>query len=144
MITQTLKRWWHKLFAWWPWKRPESVEPAQTISNASIRATQEITWQTTIDGTAPQPGNSSIAVEHCQNATSETHRDPISPSSQARQETFPPFQHAANREIDDYPLGEAVPHEQHLIFLQYLVKHSIFNEGFQEGQIPEQYKQAHQ
>jgi hypothetical protein len=39
-------------------------------------------------------------------------------------------------------VSEAIPaSEQQMAFLRYLVNHGLINEGFEEGDVPEQYRQ---
>lgn len=135
MVTQTIKRWLNKLFAWWPWRRSTECDYTQTVGDLNKGTMQEPVWRTVVDGPAPQPGNRSVAVEH---ETADAARELQQPRPSASggfssPPATPPD--AAPEQVASSPASE-----QQLEFLQYLVKRGTFNEGFADGQLPEQYR----
>jgi hypothetical protein len=159
MITQAIKRWWRKLFAWWPWRDAYHNGYSQTVANVNQGTTQESLWRTTMDdGPLPQPGITSVVIEQERDDLSkdagrsiiderpnhlvqhsppgmEEHTDSSPPLSakKASEETKSPTTH-------DAAAAPAPTFEQQMAFLRYLVKRGIINEGFSEGQVPKQYK----
>lgn len=128
MITQTFKRWLHKLFAWWPWHGAAETSYAQPSANLNTGVTQDTQTWPRVDGAAPLP--SSIAVDH-------------NPDAQIM---LPTPGNELQGPIDIPDGGASVAKgmlptaEQRMEFLRYLMKHGMLNEGFEEGQIPEQYR----
>ncbi len=150
MITQTIKHWLSRLFAWWPWKRSPETSYAQAISNMNSGMTQESMLRNTVDGPLPQTGSTSVAVEQgrgedipeSNRPTTEERPEQILPSHPFTAEETPNPPTATEKK----PLTVEVPPpsptpEQKLAFLQYLVKRGTINEGFSEEQLPRQYKQ---
>ncbi|GAC1376059.1 MAG: hypothetical protein NVSMB44_44800 [Ktedonobacteraceae bacterium] len=155
MITQTLKRWLNKLFAWWPWGQSRHQDYARATNGLNRGTMQELVWRTSVDEYVPQPGITSVAVEQgVDEATPELHR-PTDEHSERVSQSYQP----ASNEISPSPISQnTVAQEpssfptdsstspsseelQHLTFLHYLVRRGVYNEGFAEGQEPEQYKQ---
>jgi hypothetical protein len=120
MITQALKRWLQKIAGWFSGNPPEEAEytPARSILNKGM--TQETASRASSEAIMPQPG-----IAHPPETTNLTTKDkPVSKSKSV----FP-----------DAPPPTPTP-EQQLEFMHYLVKRGIVNEGFTEGQVPEQYR----
>lgn len=156
MITQAIKTWLHKMFAWWPWKRSSQITYIHAVSPLKKGTSQESASRSTIDGVSPQAGItprlSTIeewpdrVVQPLFPAASE-HTDPPLLASPAipTQPPAPALEKKARDEESLTDTGEAsrltppTP-EQQLEFLQFLVKRGIVNEGFEEGKVPEQYK----
>lgn len=150
MITQTIKGWLSRLFAWWPWKRSPGTSYAQAISNMNSGMTQEAMLRNTVDGPLPQTGSTSVAVEQ---GRGEDIPESSRPTTEERPEQVLPSHPFTAEETPSPPTGtekkpltvEASPPsptpEQKLAFLQYLVKRGTINEGFSEEQLPRQYKQ---
>ncbi len=154
MITETLRRWLNKLFAWWPWKQSSRVDYSQTTNSLNRGMTQELVWRTSVDGYIPQPGITSVAVEQeMDDSTLEPHRPPIDEHSERNSQSYEPDSNEVGPSL--FPQTHVVQglspfsddttsssnEEQHLMFLHYLIKHRVYNEGFAQGQEPEQYKQ---
>ncbi len=135
MVTQTIKRWLNKLFAWWPWRRSTECDPAQTVGDLNKGTMQEPVWRTVVDGPAPQPGNRSVAVEH---ETADAARE-LQPRSSASGGLVSPPDEAPK--LAPEQAASPPTSEQQLEFLHYLVRRGTFNEGFADGQLPEQYRQ---
>src|SRR5258708_31402225 len=56
MLTQTIKNWLHKMFAWWPWKQSTQVEYSPVANPLNNGTTQESVPKSTIDGVTHQAG----------------------------------------------------------------------------------------
>ena len=152
MITQAIKRWLYKLFAWWPWKSAPATGYSQALTNGNLGSAQETVWRTTMDGPLPQAGMMSVAVEQDE---VDTIPDPgwlspenlperlVQPSSPTSAEHNDPT-HLSLVDNPSLSTDNASPppptFEQQLAFLQYLVKRGLVNEGFSEGQVPKQYR----
>ncbi|MBA2677679.1 MAG: hypothetical protein H0U76_04685 [Ktedonobacteraceae bacterium] len=153
MITQTLKRWLNKLFAWWPWGQPNRTNYSRAANSLNRGTTQELVWRTSIDGYVPQPGITSVVVEQGGDDTTpnihefstDEHSERVSQSYQPT-EVSPSIIPQNNgmpeiSSLSDDDTQSPSDEEQHLTFLYYLVKRGVYNEGFAEGQEPEQYRQ---
>jgi hypothetical protein len=156
MMTR-LKRWLQKLFSWWRW-REEPEAPALPASTSSERVKY---WK--------EPGPqmhpySPVAGEHRDDEFSfssppsslETGREntttptggekavpsiPLSPAPLPPPASVPapvpaPSSPAANARSESESAPEV---EHHLVFLRYLVRKGIVNEGFPEDQPPQRY-----
>jgi hypothetical protein len=158
MITQSIKSWLRKMFAWWPWKESSSITYFHAVSPLPKGFSQGPASRSTIDGVAPQAGItprlSTIeewpervvqpqphfpeASEHA-----ETPLLPLPPSAFSPAEPSEDEQASSTDSIpgsrDSAPAIPPVA-EQQLEFLQYLVRRGIVNEGFEDGQEPEQYR----
>jgi hypothetical protein len=153
MITQTIKHWLNRLFAWWPWKRSPETSYAQVVGNMNSGATQESMLRNTVDGPLPQIGSTSVAVEQGRDAdipessrpTTEEHPEQMLPSHPLRAEETPNPLPPPNKEKKPSTVEASPPSptpEQKLAFLQYLVKRGTINEGFSQEQLPRQYKKS--
>lgn len=153
MITQTLKRWLNKLFAWWPWGQSNRMSYSRAANSLNRGMTQELVWRTSVDGYVPQPGITSVVVEQGgDDTTSEIHQYSTDEGSEHISQSFQPTevspssipQNNGTQELPSSFSGDATQsssdEEQHLTFLYYLVKRGVYNEGFTEGQEPEQYR----
>jgi hypothetical protein len=161
MITQTLTHWFRKLFAWWPWKRSTQVSYSQPVSGGNRNNVQESLCCTAVNSTEPTfpwTEGTSIALEQeiaDDNSNASPHtidQEPSNPSPTVIRpsrttDRLPPLEIEQNEQneqimpsiLPDQPIDH--PHsEQRLAFLHYLVKQGVFNEGFPNGQEPDQYK----
>ena len=156
MITQSIKQWLNKLFAWWPWRGSLETSYTQAVSNLNTGVTQESMLRTTVDGPLPQTGTTSVAVEQGRDEeipessrpTTEERPEKVvsshSPLAEEKPGTIlrpPPVEATKETGKAEVPPPSPTP-EQKLAFLHYLVKRGIVNEGFSEGQVPRQYKKA--
>ena len=166
MLTQAIRRWLNKLFGWWPWKNPSEPEYAHAGSPLNKSITQEPVLRSTSDGTPPQAGTGAAPQIVGQGETScstidewpesimqlpPTHIEkselpslslPTTPpieTTTTSPENMPTAKGKGETPFPDTPPPTPTP-EQQLQFLHYLVKRGIVNEGFAEGQVPEQYK----
>jgi len=139
MLTQTIKNWLHKMFAWWPWKQSTRIEHSH-VANPLKGAAQESVSRSTIDGVVPQTGIaprlSTIeewperVVQSDFPAASEFTETPLPPpsasSGEMTKESLTPSDGTS-------VVFHATPSpQQRLEFLQYLVKRGIVNEGIEE------------
>jgi hypothetical protein len=67
----------------------------------------------------------------------------LTQSSSPRDVSAPPRLSQDEKPLENLPISsETTPaSEQQMAFLRYLVSHGLVNEGFEEGQVPEQYRQ---
>ena len=153
MITQAIKRWLDRLFAWWPWGQSPETSYAQAVSNMNPAMTQESMVRNTVDGPLPQIGSTSVAVEQGNDedipessrpTTEERPEHSLSSHPSLAEETLNPLRPPAKEK--NQPEANVSPPsptpEQKLAFLQYLVKRGIVNEGFDREQLPRQYKKS--
>jgi len=159
MIMQMFKGWLNKLFGWWPWKSPTTVDRVQASHNAGWSSAPEASWHASINETAsatPQTGNTSIAIEQDienahPDAPSSTHTVAEDTSTQSPspmlddnkvfgQPTILSRQPPAS--TSRQPVQDSTGEEKHLQFLRYLVQRGLVNEGFKQGQEPEQYRKG--
>jgi hypothetical protein len=158
MITQAIKRWWRKLWAWLPWGNASQTSYTQTVTNLNQGTTQESLWRTTMDGPLSQPGITSVVIEQERDNLSaeaslsitDEWSDPlVQHSPPGKEEHADSSLLSANKTSektkpltapDDDAVTPAPTFEQQMAFLQYLVKRGIINEGFAEGQVPKQYR----
>jgi hypothetical protein len=142
MITQALKRWLQKLFAWWPWKSAPATGYSQAVRNTG--AAQETVWRTTMEGPLPQAGMMSVAVEQDE-AVPEQGWLLASAEERSERPAQPVSSTAEHSESTTGDLSAPSPtFEQQLAFLHYLVKRGLVNEGFAEGQVPKQYRRKYE
>ena len=151
MITQGIKRWLYKLFAWWPWKQTPVTNYTQAVGNSNKSTAQEMMIRI-VDGPVPQSGITSVIIEQeRENDTPEanhpTHDDraghPVQPETSSAEEQTLQIQQPDHLSQNQ---SQAAEHnvdptvKQKLTFLKYLVHKGRVNEGFEEGQTPEQYR----
>ena len=158
MITQTIKNWLSHLFAWWPWKRTATTAYVPPSRNGVMGISQEHLWSASGEGSLPQTGARSVAIEQTNDiATPEAtmslrppsveHVDIVTQFPTLSDLSSPPQLTQDEQPPENLTLstaqfgGETTPiPEQQLAFLQYLVRRGLINEGFEEGQVPEQYR----
>lgn len=168
MIPQAFKRWLHKVFGWFSGRKPVEAEYAHVITPLNKGMTQEPASRTSSDVIRPQPGiapriagQGEVSCSTIDDWPERVVQPPPTPNEKL--ETSPPPPPApstpasitptveSTTTVKEQPPGKreaAFPDappptptpEQQLEFLQYLVKRGIVNEGFPEGQTPDQYK----
>ena len=148
MITQAIKQWLRRMFAWWPWQSSPKTEYLHTPGSLNKGAAQEMTAKPhSFDGVAPHRSTIEEWPERIV--------QPSPPLLEERTETtFPSLPTTPLEKAREAWIGEAstcsspiyrgsspTPRaERQLEFLRYLVKRGIVNEGFAEGSVPDQYK----
>jgi hypothetical protein len=138
MVTQTIKSWLHKMFAWWPWKQSTKIEHSHAAKSLNNGTTKESLSRSMIDGSVPQAGSASCLstieerLEHVVQSDfqaagelTETAHPP--PSTPPVEMTKKPPTHT-----DEVSVVLQPSPQQRLEFLQYLIKRGIVNEGFEE------------
>ena len=149
MITQALKRWFGKLFSWWPWKRSSRSDFSQSINNLNLSSTQDPLWNTMPEGPVQQLGITSVVVEQERDGAPLTNEQPNSEESLIQQHPHATTEGSASPSApslvdttnsEQGQLSSMSTFEQKLRFLRYLVHQGIVNEGFVDGHTPRQYK----
>jgi len=132
MITQAIKEWFHKVFAWWPWKQSPPIEDQHVASAVSRGSAQETPLWISREGTIPQAGAThhrftlENRVERLFHPRSEvSDMSPLSPPVPFNLTGADPAGNAV--ESSPPPPGA----QQRLEFLRYLVQRGIVNEGFE-------------
>jgi hypothetical protein len=166
MITQAIKRWLEKLFGWFSGKPFAENEYAPVTSPLNKSVTQESIGRSTSDNVPPQQGvaqrivgqgeiSCSTVDEWRERATQHPGPPPVSaekselPVPPPQIPVTPPVEKPitaldtpptqGKTSLPTTPPPTPTP-EQKLEFLHYLVQRGIVNEGFAEGQVPEQYR----
>lgn len=127
MITQTIKGWLQKVFAWWPWKQSPPLKYQHVASAVSRGSAPETSLWIPEEGTVPQAGATPrrFTLENRPDRPGHAEVSPLpAPAS------FPP----AGAEPAGSPAQDAQPFptsSQRLEFLRYLVQRGIVNEGFE-------------
>ncbi len=138
-LTQAIKNWLHKMFAWWPWKQSTQIEYSPFANSINKGTTQETLSKSMTDGIVPQTGIvprlSTIqewperVVQTDITAKNEFTETPSLGSLGDGEPMKKPATPA-----DETPAGMQTPPstQQRLEFLQYLIKRGIVNEGVEE------------
>jgi len=138
MLTQTIKIWLHKMFAWWPWKQSSKIEHSHAANPLNKGTTKESLSRSTIDGSVPQAGSAS-----CLSTVEKLPERVVQSDFQAAGEltgaalpppTTPPAEMTKEppTQADEVSVVLEPSPQQRLEFLQYLIKRGIVNEGFEE------------
>lgn len=127
MITQAIKGWLQKMFAWWPWKQSTPVE-CQPVAGAVIwNPTPETPFRSTQDGLLPQTGT----VPRLSTVEDRSER-----LLQPRTEELPPAvtpSSVTECASTSTSTSQHMPTvQQRLEFLRYLIQRGIVNEGFEK------------
>ncbi len=143
MITQTIKRWFGKLFAWWPRQRSATTATSPTEVHLTKGRTTDHTWWQPVDGPVARPNITSVAVEQeYEKPFSDPADDRSEPITQPSPElqapplsSSPSFMETAEMHPNmPSPVSGTEPPtstatvEQRLAFLRYLVQRGIVNE----------------
>ena len=134
MITQSFKRWLHKMFAWWPWRQAQPME-YKHASGPLSKGTAEGVSLSTVDGTAPQT-SITPRLSTIEERPERILQTPFPAASDLP--VPPPVTTPADmpgepikEDISPAVLSAPTP-EQRLEFMRYLVKRGIVNEGFEK------------
>jgi len=128
-LTQTIKNWLHKMFAWWPWKQTTQIEYSHVANPLNKGTTQETASRSMIDGIAPQTGIVSSP------STVEDRPERIAQSDFTAAGELAEAPSLSSKTSGDGPIAAAHTSpspQQRLEFLQYLIQRGIVNEGFNE------------
>jgi hypothetical protein len=130
MITQAIKGWFKKAFAWWPWKQSLPIEYPHVASAVSRGAAPETPLRASQEEGVPQAGATprrftlENRIERLAQPRAETpEMPPLSPSTFSH--TGAETAKGASEEVSPSP-------QQRLEFLRYLVRRGLVNEGFEE------------
>lgn len=123
MITQAMKKWFHKLFAWWPWKQSPTAENQHVTGAMSGVAPETSLW---------------LAHEESSSQAGATYRR--SGRENWAERSGPPLVDGLgpSRAISPYQAGTGLSSppaptpRQRLEFLRYLVQRGLINEGIEE------------
>jgi len=140
-LTQTIKNWLHKMFAWWPWKQSTQFEYSNAVNPLNKGIIQDTLSRSTNEGIATQTGivpRFSTVEEWPERIVqsdfpaadefAETSSLSSAPSSDG--ETI---KASATRADGTFAEAQTSPSpQQRLEFLRYLIKRGIVNEGFEE------------
>ncbi len=138
-LTQAIKNWLHKMFAWWPWKQSTQIEYSPYANSINKGTTQEALSKSMTDDIVPQTGivpRLSTIKEWPERVvqTDITAKNELTETpSLASSEDGEPMKKSATP-ADETPAGvqPSPSTQQRLEFLQYLIKRGIVNEGVEE------------
>jgi len=134
MITQKIKGWLQKLFAWWPWKQSTPTEYQHVTSVVTRGPSTEASSWPKLEGTAPQSG----AVPRLSTLEDQSERviRPRSEASDSHSLALPasPINKDTESVTDSDQTLSATPttQQRRLEFLRYLVQRGIVNEGIEK------------
>jgi hypothetical protein len=138
MLTQTIKSWLHKMFAWWPWKQSSKIEHSHTGKSLNKGTTKESLSISTIDGSVPQAGSASC-LSTIEEWPERVVQSDIQPAGEVNETALPPLStppvemtKEPQNHTNEVPVVSQPSPQQRLEFLQYLIKRGIVNEGFEE------------
>ncbi|HET8913348.1 MAG TPA: hypothetical protein VFN23_17870 [Ktedonobacteraceae bacterium] len=150
MLTQAIKRWFHKMFAWWPRNKSNEGTYVEATAIPYRESTQGTIFHATIEGTTNQQGSSIVKpktgewdAEHyiLPPGVPETHHfDYPGPPVDTPSEPLPENQSRSPEQNNTPSPRQASDQEQQLEFLYYLVKKGVVNEGFDPDELPDQYR----
>ena len=140
-LTQTIKNWLHKMFAWWPWKQSTPFEYSNPANPLGKGMLQDTLSRSTIDGIAPQTGivprlstveewpervvqSDFLAADELAKSPSLS-STPSGDGESMKESTTPADETLTVAQTSPSP-------QQRLEFLHYLIKRGIVNEGFEE------------
>src|SRR5579859_4458205 len=128
MITQAIKDWLHKMFAWWPWKQSTPLEYQHVASAVTSGTAPETSFWISREGTVPQAGATprrftleSRAELLAQPLSEMSDAPPLSPLPGA----LKPGMEATGETEKQSPYSPTP--QQRLEFLHYLVQRGIVN-----------------
>ena len=162
MITQAIKRWLQKIAGWFSGKTSVEAAYAPVRSPLNKGMTQEAASRASSEAIMPQPGIAHQIMGQGETSCSTIDEWPervmqSAPPPSEKAEPLPPSSPATpptestTVTTKENPVSKSKPIfpdappptptlEQQLEFMHYLVKRGIVNEGFTEGQVPEQYR----
>lgn len=151
MITQTIKRWWHKLFARWSRNTSQNLSFTPVDRRANAALTPEPPSYTSLNGLTPQSGVAPLIAGGaqgdvtCSTIDGQSNRVPQEQLSSAESGSVTASGSRVERALETATNGATLKPtpQQQLDFLNYLVKRGLVNEGFTEDSVPAQYRHTH-
>jgi hypothetical protein len=140
-LTQTIKNWLHKMFAWWPWKQSTQIEYSNAANPLNKGITQETLSISTIDGIAPQTGivPRLSTVEEWPERVVQSDFPTVDEFAESPSLSSTPsgdgetIKESAKPADGTFAVAQTPPSsQQRLEFLRYLIKRGIVNEGSEE------------
>ena len=138
-LTQAIKNWLHKMFAWWPWKQSTQIEYSPYANSLNKETAQETLSKSVTDGIAPQTGivpRLSTIQEWpervVQTDVTAKNELPETPSLGSSGDGEPMKKSATPKDETPAGMQTSPSTQQRLEFLQYLIKRGIVNEGVEE------------
>src|SRR5581483_9253293 len=130
MITQAIKGWLQKVFAWWPWRQSPPIKYQHVAGAVSRGSASETSLWIPEEGTVPQAGATPrrFTLENRPDRPGRSEAPDISPLPAPA--SFSP----SGAESAEHPAQDAQSSPgagQRLEFLRYLVQRGIVNEGFE-------------
>lgn len=125
MITQAIKAWFHKVFAWWPWKQSPLMEYEHITSATAHGSASETALRASKEETIPQAGMTPRRFSLENRPERQSHPRSEMPG------VSPPSLPASLSHTGSEP-GNTPTARQRLEFLRYLVQRGIVNEGFED------------
>lgn len=130
MLTQAIKGWLQKVFAWWPWKQSTPIEYPH-VSAVTRGPAPEATLSSTREGITPQAGVTPRRFPLENRSERMVHPRAETPDLSTLLDSAP----FAGPSAEAPETREHVPTtRQRLEFLRYLVQRGIVNEGFEDEQ----------
>jgi len=140
-LTQAIKNWLHKMFAWWPWKQSTQIEYSHYANSINKGTNKETLSRSMTDGIAPQTGivSSLSTIEEWPERVVQSDLTVINeltetPSISSTPSLDGEITRKSATPADGTPASVQTPPspQQRLEFLQYLIKRGIVNEGVEE------------
>ncbi len=138
MLTQTIKSWLHKMFAWWPWKQSTKIEHSHAAKPLNKGSTKDSLSRSTIDGSGPQAGSASC-LSTIEERPERVAQSDVKAAGELTEPALPPppapsveMTKEPPTHTDEVSVVSQPSPQQRLEFLQYLIKRGIVNEGFEE------------
>jgi hypothetical protein len=138
-LTQAMKNWFHRMFAWWPWKQSTQTAYSPYANSINKGTTQETLSKSMNDSIAPQSGIAprlSTMQEWpervVQTDVPATNDVPETPSLSSPGDGEPLNMSAMPANETTAGIQASPSTQQRLEFLQYLIKRGIINEGLED------------
>ena len=131
-LTQAITSWFHKMFAWWPWRLSTQIEYAPHSSSLNTGSTQEANSKSIHEGITPQSGIASRTSTIQEWPERVDHPDVPAKNELSESSSSGPPGDGESTKKPATPANETPTTQQRLEFLQYLVKRGIVNEGLDD------------
>jgi len=138
-LTQAIKNWLHKMFAWWPWKQSTQIENSTFANSINKGTTQETLSKSMTDGIVPQTGIVPRLSTIQERPERVVQTDITAKNEFTETLSFGSLGQGEPKKKPATPANETPASmqtppstQQRLEFLQYLIKRGIVNEGVEE------------